>query len=106
MKLLNETDALAVVGGTSLKGYLSGYTYSQLVEALGEPTFPEASDDGKVQKEWVFSDDGLVFTIYDWKTYNEECTTTQLQGWNVGGKTSAYNFIAWVEKQLNKQTKA
>ena len=41
MKLLNETDALAVTGGTSLKGYLNGYTYSQLVEAFGEPTFTE-----------------------------------------------------------------
>lgn len=102
MKLLNETDALAVVGGTSLKGYLNGYTYSQLVEAFGEPTFTEPSADLKVQKEWVFSDDGLIFTIYDWKIYDEEYTTTQLDCWNVGGKTSAYNFIEAITNLLNK----
>ena len=39
--------------GTSLAGYLKDTTYTQLVNALGEPTFPFASGDDKVQKEWV-----------------------------------------------------
>jgi hypothetical protein len=102
MKLLNETDALAVIGGSSLKGEIGGFTYSRLVEVLGEPTFPEASDDGKVQKEWVFTYGGNVFTIYDWKTYDEEYTTTRLYSWNVGGHSAAYDFILAVTKKLEQ----
>lgn len=103
MKLLNKQEAITAVGGTHLKAYLGGYTYSQLVDALGEPTFPEPSGDDKIQKEWVFTYKGEVFTIYDWKTYDEEYTTTRLYSWNVGGKTPAYDFIEAIENKLNKQ---
>lgn len=101
MKLLNEHEALNVLSGTSLKGYLYGYTYTQLVEALGEPTFPNESGDFKVQKEWVFTYDDEVFTIYDWKTYDLDFTTSQLDVWNVGGRNNAIDFIAAIELKLN-----
>jgi hypothetical protein len=102
-KIQNQKSALEMIGGTSLKGYITGYTYSQLVEVLGEPTFPTESGDGKIQKEWVIRGGNDVFTIYDWKTYDVEYTTTQLTRWNIGGKVSAGNFIEKIEKKLEEK---
>jgi len=86
--------------GTSLKSYVN-LTYNQLVEVLGEPTFKEESGDGKTQKEWVVEVDGEVFTIYDWKTYDVEYTMNELNRFNVGGKTSSYDFINYLEGRFN-----
>jgi hypothetical protein len=86
--------------GTSFKGYINA-TYNQLVEALGEPTYNEPSGDGKVQVEWVVEFEGDIFTIYDWKTYSREYTENELKTFNVGGNTSAFNFIQEVETLIN-----
>jgi hypothetical protein len=86
--------------GTSLKGYVN-LTYNQLVEVLGEPTFKEESGDNKTQKEWVVEFGGEVFTIYDWKTYDVEYTMNELNRFNVGSKTSAYDFIDYLEGRFN-----
>ena len=102
-KIQNSEKALPMIGGTSLKGYITGYTYSQLVEVMGEPTFSTESGDGKIQKEWVIRDGNDVFTIYDWKTYDEEYTTTQLTRWNVGGHIYAGDFIEKIEKKLKEK---
>lgn len=104
-KITKQENALKLIGGTSLKDRLVGFNYKQLVAAFGEPTFPKDSGDGKVQKQWVFvrTSDGEAFTIYDWKTYDEEFTTTMLQTWNVGGKVYAGEFvtdmIAYIKKK-------
>jgi hypothetical protein len=100
MTKLNYDDAINRIGGTSLKGYIKEYNYSQLVAVFGQPTFSEPSDDGKVQKEWVFDYQGDVFTIYDWKTYNNEFTTKYLDTWNIGGKVNANKFVDAVEALL------
>ena len=50
----NKDKAKQLIGGTSRKDRLNGWSYKQLVQAFGNPTFPEASGDNKVQKEWVF----------------------------------------------------
>lgn len=102
-KIQNQKLAYELLGGTYAVGNLNGYTYSQLVEVLGEPTFPNCSSDGKVQKEWVIRDGVDIFTIYDWKTYDEDYTTTQLTRWNVGGKSYAGNFIEKIEKKLEEK---
>jgi len=91
--------------GTSLSGYLTGHTYSDLVKALGPPTLPKPSDDDKVQKQWVFKDaDGNGFTIYDWKTYDKDYTTSTLTKWNIGSRVDASSFFTWIEQQLQKDT--
>jgi hypothetical protein len=74
--------------GTHKIGELNGVFYSDLVDILGEPTFDEPSGDDKVQKEWVIEFKGDIFTIYDWKTFNEEYTTNELDRWSIGGKGS------------------
>ena len=92
MKVLNQEEVGNKTNGSSLKGYIY-ITYPQLVSILGEPTYPTESGDGKVQKEWVVEFDGDVFTIYDWKTFDEDYTMNELDEFHVGGKTNANDFI-------------
>ena len=92
MKVLNQEEVNNKVNGSSLRGYIS-ITYSQLVSILGEPTYPTESGDSKVQKEWAVEFEGNVFTIYDWKTFDEEYTMNELDEFHVGGKTDANDFI-------------
>ena len=100
--ITDQYEALETSWGTSLKGYLYA-TYSQLVEALGEPTFPEQSGDGKVQVEWVVDFKGETFTIYDWKTYSRDYTLFELDKFNVGGKSYAGDFIDYVEQLIKNK---
>lgn len=100
-KVISKEKALGLIGGTYLVGKLVGYTYSELVDLMGEPTFSEESGDSKIQKEWVVVDGDNVFTIYDWKTYDVEYTITENTIWNVGGKKLAYEFIGKLESKLN-----
>ena len=86
--LEEEEEAMDVSCGTSLAGYIKDTTYTQLVSALGEPTFPTASGDNKTQKEWIIEFKGAIFSIYDWKTYSEEDTITNYRRWHVGSKNT------------------
>ena len=95
LKVFNSENAPDTTG-TSLKGYIY-ITYSQLVDLLGQPTFPEQSGDGKVQVEWVVAYGDDIFTIYDWKTYNRYYTENALERFNIGGKSYAGDFISYLE---------
>lgn len=93
------------INGTSLSGNIYT-TYSELVNALGDPTYSTPSGDNKVQKEWVFKDkNGNGFTIYDWKTYDVEYTTSALATWNIGSKVDVSNFIEWLKSKLDYNKK-
>ena len=98
----DEDWAMEKTSGTSLGGFIDGYTYTQLVEVLGEPTFDEPSGDDKTQVEWVFEFEGEYYTMYDWKTYDPIYTKTELTRWNIGSKGSALNFIDALETELKK----
>lgn len=104
-KVTNKEKALNIMGGTSLKDRLVGFNYKQLVATFGEPTLPTQSGDGKVQKEWVFvrTSDGAVFTLYDWKTGDENYTMTMNQDWNVGSKVYAGEFVTDLISQIKKK---
>jgi hypothetical protein len=88
------------ISGTSLAGYLQGFTYDILVDKLGEPTFDTPSGDDKVQIEWIMEYKGNIFTLYDWKTYNREYTIHELIDWHVGSKVNAGEFIEMLERKL------
>lgn len=105
-------DALAITG-TSMKTRLMGVTYDELVQALGEPSFPEPSLDGKIQVEWVYKIDepfdnptytDEVVTLYDWKTYDREFTVNELNVWNIGSKLNrvAYDFHDMVLQKVTE----
>ena len=96
----NKEAAIALIGGTSLKGHINCY-YSELVQLLGEPTFPEQSD--KIFKEWVVMHNGKVFTIYDWKSNCESAVIYHLQEWNIGGVGYAGEFISELNQKLEDQ---
>ena len=104
-KISKEETALNLIGGTSLKDRLIGWNYKQLVAAFGEPTFSEGSGDGRVHKEWVFvrNEDNAVFTLYDWKTYDEDYTMTMNQNWNVGSKVYAGEFVTDMIQVLKRK---
>ena len=67
---------------------------------------PEENGDGKVQKEWVFvrNSDGVAFTLYDWKSGDENYATTMNQTWNVGSKVYAGEFVNDLITILKKKT--
>ena len=68
-------------GGTFLVGYLLA-TYEDLVKKFGEPH--ELNGD-KTLAEWSFiSDDGVQFTIYDYKNYGNK--KENIIEWHIGGK--------------------
>jgi len=98
-KVLNLQDVDGITKGTSYKGYVIA-TYSQLLEVLGEPTYNEQSDDGKVQVEWVVEFEDNIFTVYDWKTYSREYTENELMKFNIGSKVTATDFITELEAIL------
>ena len=101
MNILEKLTQDDYPGGTSLKGYLHNTTYSELIEAFGEPTFNKESGDGKIQFEWVFKFNEEIFTLYDWKTYDVNYTINELTTWNIGGKTYYGDFSDHIEQILN-----
>jgi hypothetical protein len=93
MKVLTEEEVGDKINGTSLKGYLVGYDYDDLVTGLGEPTYKKVSDDGKTQKEWNVEYEGRFYAIYDMYTWSERRTLTDLKRWNIGATKNADSFI-------------
>ena len=69
--------------GTGLQGYLpEGSRYEDIVRVFGEPQFGK-SPDSKIKAEWVGRINGLVFTIYDYKSRIEPERNTD---WHIGGR--------------------
>lgn len=113
IEVIRDRDiALEAMGASHLLDYLNDVTYDELVSILGEPTFDTPSGDGKVQKEWVVyftypyelqGDKVYCFTIYDWKTYDEEYTITENRKWNIGGHSKLYGYelIEFIYESLN-----
>jgi len=65
-------------------------TYKELKAVFGQPT--GGSADGKVRKSWCFHIDGIVCTIYDWKTGRTPLKS--ITRWNVGGSSKlSYHFV-------------
>ena len=97
MQVIKDQDqALEKVSGTYKVGSLVGVTYWDLKNTFGTPTFNEPSGDEKVQKEWVFNHNGETFTIYDWKTYDEQYTVEELKLCSIGGQTNPDEFETMV----------
>jgi hypothetical protein len=69
--------------GTGCQGYLpKGTSYAEVVKVFGEPNNPDKID-GKTQVEWIGKINGLVFTIYDYKSGIAPEENTD---WHIGGK--------------------
>ena len=82
---------------TALMGYMpAGTYYKDLVRVFGEPQSGR-SRDGKIQVQWHGCINGLVFTIYDYKT---SMIPRDNVDWHIGGdhKLTAELVIAYFKK--------
>ncbi|MBU1864521.1 MAG: hypothetical protein KKH94_12750 [Candidatus Omnitrophica bacterium] len=88
MKVKAEIELTVEMGGvshdgTGCQGYLpEGTRYEDIVRVFGAPQLG-ASPDSKIKAEWVGRINGLVFTIYDYKSKLEAERNTD---WHIGGK--------------------
>jgi hypothetical protein len=88
MKVKAEIELKVEMGGvshdgTGCQGYLpEGTRYEDIVRVFGGPQLG-ASLDGKIKAEWVGRINGLVFTIYDYKSRMDPERNTD---WHIGGK--------------------
>ena len=88
MKVKAEIDLKVEMGGvshdgTGCQGYLpEGTRHEDIVRVFGGPQLGK-SPDGKIKAEWVGRINGLVFTIYDYKSRLDLERNTD---WHIGGK--------------------
>lgn len=105
------------VAGTSYHNVDVRATYNDLVRALGQPTYSEASEDGKVNVEWwgyVEDNQGVKvpnseWTLYDWKeSENPKDNPTEIYEWHIGakGSISADNVQDLTVRELPRVKKA
>ena len=73
--------------GTSFHGHTVSATLEQLIQVCGQP-HAWGSADEKSQYDWYMeTEDGKVFTIYDWKEYREIDEDEVIQ-WHIGALDS------------------
>ena len=85
--------------GTSFHGVTIRASVDQLAKAFGEPYDNNTGDD-KVNFEWEMeTDEGEVFTIYDWKYYRP-LSSDEFVTWHIGAKSK---LVSWdAERELLK----
>ena len=72
-------------GGTSFHGTTIFASVNDLIGILGEPRYVDNSGTDKTTHEWEMeTDDGDVFTVYDWKEYRSIDSDEEIE-WHIGG---------------------
>ena len=88
MRVKVELDIQVAMGeedpkGTDCQGYLpEGTRYADIIRMFGKSQYG-LSNDGKTKAEWSGRINGLVFTIYDYKSAVDPEQNTD---WHIGGK--------------------
>lgn len=73
------------VGGTSFHSTTIECSVSKLREILGKPNYDINCGTDKVNFDWYMeTEDGDVFTIYDWKKYRS-ISEDEIIEWHIGG---------------------
>jgi len=86
--------------GTSFHNSTIYATVDELNRTLGQAQYQSNDGDDKVNFEWTCeTDNGDVFTIYDWKEYRTIETDEEIE-WHIGGNSSAITFEAAREVEL------
>lgn len=105
MKVKAELDLKVEMGsashkGTGCQGYFpEGTKYEDIVRVFGGPQLG-TSPDGKIKTEWVGKINGLVFTIYDYKSKLEPERNTD---WHIGGKIKMVSELVNIYFSNNKK---
>lgn len=76
-----ENSDTIYINMSSLRGYVTT-TYDDLCRVFGPPTYECDDLHDKIQTEWILRIDGVVCTIYNWKT---EGTPMGRYDWHIGG---------------------
>jgi len=86
--------------GTSFHDCTITATVNELKTILGTPEFSDNDGEDKVNFEWnMETDNGDIFTVYDWKEYRTIETDEEIE-WHIGGCSSAITFEAAREVEL------
>jgi hypothetical protein len=81
------------VDGTSFHGVTIRATVEQLTNAFGEPDDNNTGED-KVNFVWdMETEEGKVFTIYDWKEYRK-ISDTEVIEWHIGANSKMVSLDA------------
>ena len=73
------------IAGTSFHDTTIVASLKQIIEMCGEPYDESNTGEDKVNYEWIMeTEDGNVFTIYDWKEYRP-ITLNERITWHIGG---------------------
>ena len=82
-----------ITDGTSFYGIIIRASVDQLTKAFGEPENNNTGED-KVNFVWdMETDEGEVFTIYDWKEYRV-LRSDEFVTWHIGAKSESDSRIA------------
>ena len=75
------------ISGTSFHDTTIVASVKQIIEMCGEPSDESNTGEDKVNYEWIMeTEDGNVFTIYDWKEYRR-ITLNERITWHIGGNS-------------------
>ena len=82
---MKQTDKSA--NGTSFHSHTFSATVRDLRKALGEPYCEQNDGEDKVNFEWIMeTEEGQVFTVYDWKEYRQLDEDETVE-WHIGGRS-------------------
>ena len=88
-----------ITDGTSFYGITIRASVDQLTKAFGEPENNNTGED-KVNFVWdMETDEGEVFTIYDWKEYRV-LRSDEIVTWHIGAKSKSVSNDA--EREILK----
>ena len=83
--------------GTSYHDCTITATVNELKAILGEPVHSENDGEDKVNFEWnMETNEGDVFTVYDWKEYRKISEDEKIN-WHIGGKSGGITIQAQAE---------
>jgi hypothetical protein len=96
---MKQTDKSA--NGTSFHDTTFIATVADLRKILGEPQCEQNDGQDKCNFDWTMeTEDGTIFTVYDWKEYRRLEEGEDIE-WHVGGRSGADT-----EKALNEIAEA
>ena len=82
---MKRTDKIA--NGTSFHDHTFTATVDDLRNVLGQPKFESNDGQDKCNFDWIMeTEDGTIFTVYDWKEYRA-LQEGEIIEWHVGGKS-------------------
>ena len=82
---MKQTDKSANL--TSFHNHTFTATVADLRRVLGQPKFESNDGEDKVNFDWTMeTEDGGVFTVYDWKEYRPLMEDEDIE-WHIGGRS-------------------